>query len=368
MKCSFRCGFAAFAVVLAVAGPAVADDPKVSGGIEIGSRGCRAVVVQSEEAPWKAQSLNVFFETVVSTKLGIELARKGEISSIAATETAEKVKELFKVLTETYGLKPEMIYIAAGSSLADAQGLDLLKKAVKELVGKDIDVLTPAQEIIHAMKGLMPEDFMMKATYIDAGSNTVKYGVIVPGSANRLEEFRFDKSDGTVKFATAIRKDAKDKPFSESAANLAKAYEASLADMAAGNPGLSNRNDVLLSGGIVWAMVTISKPEYIRATHVRITAEDLARFRAILVKDEKKFPDVDTSKIAWPVLRTEADNEIQRVKDTFTMDQLIAGAEILNAMSRSFAFQNKKVYFTRQGATSWIASYAAEKAKAPAPK
>src|SRR5439155_170130 len=58
-------------------------------------------------------------------------------------------------------------------------------------------------------------------------------------------------------------------------------------------PGLTNRRHVFLSGGIVWAMVTLLKPEACDQPMVNVTVEDVDRFARLLRDSGGLFPDPD---------------------------------------------------------------------------
>jgi hypothetical protein len=89
------------------------------------------------------------------------------------------------------------------------------------------------------------------------------------------------------------------------------------------HPGLVTRKRVTMSGGTVWAMVTKT--------------------------------------------REQAAKEVQRVRDTFTTENLIAGAEILRGISRAFRpdQEQKTIYFPRDGYIAWIYAYVKRNALPP---
>src|SRR3954452_4807694 len=77
-------------------------------------------------------------------------------------------------------------------------------------------------------------------------------------------------------------------------------------------PGLTNRNSVFLSGGIVWALVTVVKPETIKNPLVRLTVADIEKFHQRLVKIPNVFPEPDLAAITDTKTREEADKDVQR--------------------------------------------------------
>jgi len=125
-------------------------------------------------------------------------------------------------------------------------------------------------------------------------------------------------------------------------------------------PGLINRQHVYLTGDIVWAMITLFYPED-RRTFIPITAEDILYFHHKVTRNPESLqallnPDL-TKKISNPKLRAEAEKEIESVRNTFSPKNLIAGAEILKAVTTEFNLSGKKVRFARYGYLAWILSY-----------
>src|SRR5262249_10977849 len=53
-----------------------------------------------------------------------------------------------------------------------------------------------------------------------------------------------------------------------------------------------------------------------------------------------------------------AESEMQRVKDAFTPDNMLAGAEILKSLSDVLKLRGRKGYFTRYGYIAWVSAYA----------
>lgn len=362
---------AVYAAVVAVvlllgSGPASAAAPDAKSGtvagVEIGLRGCRVVTVHVEQTPWKSPRVEVRYEKTVQTPLGLGLARTGELDPADVKQTVTEVARVVELLKTEHGLKPEQIHIAASGSLDGVPNLAELTDAVKTATGRPVTALTAEREVLYAMKGIMPDEYMKGAWYADLGAGKVKIGTYVAEGPTSLPEFRSCSVPGLVPFRERAKKRAADQQvtFAEAARREGDALVAEFDKAANANPALVNRKDVLLSGGAVWALTALTKPEEATAAYVPVSARDVSRFGELLRKSPDKFPEPDLSRIRWAAGRDAASAAAKRVGDTFTTEQLIAGAEILRAMSVAFKFETKSVYFPREGGRAWIATFAAE--------
>ena len=89
--------------------------------------------------------------------------------------------------------------------------------------------------------------------------------------------------------------------------------------------------------------------------------------RARPIEDSLVVPEPDLAAIANPKTREEAARDVQRVRDTFTTENLLAGAEIVRGITRAFRLEQrqKTVYFARDGYIAWIYAYVKESALQP---
>src|SRR5262249_7151300 len=136
--------------------------------------------------------------------------------------------------------------------------------------------------------------------------------------------------------------------------------EKPIAAAVAKNPNLLKRQRVYLSGGMVWAMVTLVKPDAGEESFVPLTVNDIENFHKLVTKDPTAFPKVDFDKVKDEKGRSQANKEVARVRDTYTPENLIAGSEILRALSNTLQFKDKQVFFPRFGYVAWIQSYVEE--------
>lgn len=121
-------------------------------------------------------------------------------------------------------------------------------------------------------------------------------------------------------------------------------------------PALKNRNSVFMLGGIVWAMVTLLYPEK-QDAFVKITHADIERFYRGIKETPEKFLNPDLSRIKDADKRKWAEKQIQAVKDTFSQENLLAGAYLLKGIADTLQTRGKDIYFSRYG--SWLWGYIA---------
>jgi hypothetical protein len=166
---------------------------------------------------------------------------------------------------------------------------------------------------------------------------------------------------GTVGFTVKAR----DKSKSDSLSFAAAAHQLSeseivdpLREKVDTHPGLLNRDRIYLSGGIVWAMVTILHPEMCEDPFVRISPEDIKEFQRRL-ENADSIPVPDLAAIREERVRNIAAEEVQRLKGgTFNKENLQAGTEILSGFTKALELEkSKSLYFLREGKTAWIVAY-----------
>src|SRR5262249_47258824 len=121
-------------------------------------------------------------------------------------------------------------------------------------------------------------------------------------------------------------------------------------------PGLLNRKRVYLTGGIAWAMATMLYPED-RQPFVSITPQDIALFAGKIARDSNSLLNPNLSRINDRELRQDVEKEFAAIRKTFSVQQLIAGAELLRIISTELNWQDKNIRFARFGNIGCILSY-----------
>ncbi len=333
------------------------------GGIEIGAKGVKAAVVDVTGGT-DGFNAKVLMSGTQNTTLTAGLATSGRFDADALKATAEAVAKFAGRMQNEFKVPSEAIHVVGSSGLfsalagkADAiqANQDALAGAVRETCGLKMRFVSAKREVELSIVGAVPPRQLATAVLLDVGSGNTKGGYREgTGYVSAAVPF------GSVTFADAVKKRG------EPAATvrqevLVPALKKALAD----KPELAKREQVYLSGGAIWAMATLVHPGD-RGAYVALTAEDVEAYRQLLLKTPGQFPAVDLGAIADEAIRREAQKELDSVKETFTPDQLLAGAEIIKAMADEIGFgKDKKVYFTRNGYLAWVVAYAVEKGSAP---
>jgi hypothetical protein len=93
-----------------------------------------------------------------------------------------------------------------------------------------------------------------------------------------------------------------------------------------------------------------------RSDFVALTPRDFDAFYKFLLENPKKLPDTDLNLIDNATTKMQATKDMERVRQTFSRDQLIAGVEILKALSETFELDNqeKQIVFARNAYIGWI--------------
>lgn len=360
---------------------------KIFGGIEIGSKGVKATVIEllNDEEGYSAKIL--FVETE-NTGITAGLDKSGKFSTDAIEETARSVKKFYLAMQEKLNVPIDNIFIIGSSGLT-AKNNDELQNRVTVLTGKPMAFINVDEEVKLTIAGLVPEKYSQISLLMDIGSGNTKGGYRVQQTASvqknkslvpdpKLHEPKDDTfvtvsvPYGTVTLSKAIgtinKQDAKS--YAEQADKIAtELIEIPLREQKQRKAGLVNRQKVYLSGGIVWAMATLMHPGN-RRNFVKLMPQDINSFYQMIVDNPTALLNQNLSKFFNTKSRVglknmkEAEQDLQKIKDTFTQENLIAGAKILQSLSSEFEFQNKQIYFARQGYIAWIFSYIADKALA----
>lgn len=350
--------------------PATTDPDETLGGIEIGSKGVKAIAVRISGAD-EGYDVKILYAEIINTTL-MQL-RDGKFTPEAVRDTTAAVHRFHQRMRQEYGLQPEQIHVVVSSGVVADNPQDLIAEVSKR-IGTTPIFLDIDSEVQLTIAGAIPKRYRVGRTWydnrsisvlIDIGSGNTKGGYQqirqVPIGRPEYDYVTWGITKGTVTFTTEVNKatgDATDyQTFAKRAQALSSAsLRAPLRSEVARKPGLINRKKVYLTGGIVWAMATLLYPED-RRSFVSLTTDDINQFynRAILNPDALLEPDL--SRITNAALRQEAEREVELVRNTFTPRNLIAGAEILRAVMTEMNLTGKRLLYARFGHLAWILSY-----------
>ncbi|MBS1791719.1 MAG: hypothetical protein JST85_28685 [Acidobacteria bacterium] len=345
------------------------------GGIEVGSKGIKATAIRAKEID-EGHSVKLIYAEVINTTL-MQL-KDNQFAPDAIRDTALAVTKLLAKMRDELKVPDAHISIVGSSGLKAENPQDLVK-AVRDRTGKQMSFLDVDSEVQLSIVGTIPQRYRSRdgvwkdnrgiSVLMDIGSGNTKGGYQLlrqlPTGTPDYDYVTVGIPKGTVSFTNEINQAVGDMgdqtDFIKKAKELAPiAIRTSLRKEMERKPGLVNRPRVYLSGGIVWAMATLLHPDDRRAL-VPITSEDIDAFYRKVTSDPdtlQKFLNPDLSKrITNGQLRAEAETELETVRNTFSPRNLIAGAEILKAVSSEFQLHQKRIRFARYSYLAWILSY-----------
>jgi len=340
-------------------------DNRLYGGIEIGSKGIKAIVVRFV-GDVDSDSTKLRQVGIANVGIMVEVAKTGRFSKEAIEDAGREVKKFYTEMIENDHVPIDHMCIVGSSGLQPASqtSKDELKDKIYSLTGQTITFIDSYTEIINSINGIIPVKYNNVSMLIDVGSGNTKGGYRVRRASYETKDDTYvtlSIPSGTVTFTDAIKKSTPDtnnvSTFVKQTDSLAdELISIPLRDQIDRKPGLLNRNRAYLSGGIVWAMTTLLHPEN-RRIYISITPQDINKFYDQVVNNSDGLLNPDLSKIADPEVREAAQQDIENIKSTFTPSNLIAGAKIMKALSTELRFQNKQLYFHRQSQIGWLFSY-----------
>ncbi len=348
--------------------PQSADE--LHGGIEVGSKGIKAIAIrvtgETDDYTVKVVYAEIINTTVVQT-------RNGLFTPEAIRDTANAIQQFYQRLKQDHRVPTENIHIAISSGVIGNNPQDLAAEITKR-TGQTATFLDVDTEVQLTIAGAIPKRFKLAQKWydnrsisvlIDVGSGNTKGGYqqqrqVAVGTAG-FDYVTWGIPKGTVTFTNEINKvageSADNKTFANAAVTLANdSIRSPLRSEIARKPGLLNRRKVYLSGGIVWAMATLLHPED-RRSFPALTVEDINTFYSRATTNAESLLEPDLSKITNAAVRQEAEREVESVRNTFTPKNIIAGAEILRALAVEMNLTGKRIYYVRYGHLAWILSY-----------
>jgi hypothetical protein len=259
---------------------------------------------------------------------------------------------------------------------------DPIEEKLKELEGaleavkKDVEMefVDEAKEIKYQIKRVVGKADSANALFVDVGSGATRGGY--QDSAGMVKIFN---GLGSKQYQGVVEAKVK-------AANGAQPFEAlapTLAEDELCTPfriqldkesGARSRQRIYLSGGIVWIMANYQKPEQGWVPDdrfVRLSHTDVRQFAEAMYNN--KAPEAPLKNVADRLddqqddeqkkMKEKMNEDVRNMRDKFSKDRarLIAGAEVLKALSKELDFKHKALLFDRDSQFAWFLQYVADK-------
>jgi serine/threonine protein kinase len=320
------------------------------GVVEIGSKGIKAAVIQ------ELDQLNEDGFKYKARDESIATRNTNASNPTAQDETVKAVSEVVQEIQKRFSVPCEQIVIYGSSGLAKkAPHKDKLTKAIQEATGRNMDFISAADEAKYVFDGVTPEWRRDAVITVDIGSGNTKGAFL----KDKKDYETYEVPVGTGDFSREIDQKRGDTSFVLAAEKQRKEVVIpQIRNVMQRKPALQNSPRIYLAGGISWALATLTHPcdpeqtvvrkEERVSSYTRLRAEDINTFYNNATRDRKTLfqPNLSTCK---PEQLKKVQKDIAKIqKDTFSENDLIAGAEILRAFSQELKFAEKdSIFFAR---------------------
>ncbi|UEG48883.1 tetratricopeptide repeat protein [Ferruginibacter lapsinanis] len=331
-------------------------------GIEIGAKGIKLSVIDVKLSKDREYGYTLKLDTAINTDAA-------SLSYQSEKETSDAVAILLDIINSRFKIPANKIYVVVSSGLR--QELDKYNKleyfeSIIRPKGMDVAIkitsITPEQEAELSVLGIIPQRHRFTAGQLDIGSGNTKGGYF---TANKIfEPITF--SLGTKSFQRLVESTAKG-DVNDFATMAEKLWNDSLSKYAirefVSKREIKLKDMLYLSGGIVWAIVSLQHPEKINDNYVEITPSEIATFKKEIVQNYDKLTHPDLTIIPSPEDVKAAGKNIGRVLKTFDQKAMVAGAIWLNHLMQEITTINpaKKIIYPKYGYVGWISGYIIKK-------
>lgn len=323
--------------------------------VELSTAGVRAVVV-----PVKDESPTILDRRFRSLNLG-EIGDASQ-TSFLIERTISAMKEHLEWLAEDPQLVPRKnVFVAIKSDVAEGDGLSDLIAQIKDEFSLPVQQISLTDEVTLLIEGVVPSAKLNTSAVVDVGGDAIRCGYRIVGSGALVtsNEVVLTPVPGPLTFYREAQKKslAEGVTLPESSKEL-RLEKVVLPLRARIRAGLRNRQEIFLSGDIAWALVTLLHPELADRPEVDLPYQEMEQFREqLLTQGDDIFSPSAT-------LSEQAQQDIARIRDTFSVDELISGADVLIGVSLAFRLneEGRTIHFSRRGSRAWLIGFALDKA------
>lgn len=335
-------------------------------GIEVGSKGIKISVIEIGRNAKKNGAFNILKDSSVNTDF---------ISFTDATfnATLKGFLGMYEKAVKEYKIPSKRIFTVISSGVKMQADKDNKTEWIKKLIdqfrlgtgepARQVDVVDVTREAKLSHLGIVPDSRRYSTFLIDIGSGNTKGGFF---PFDNTDDFKlFQLNWGTKSAANATEKrldgDAGLPNYNKQLQRVLAAAENSEIIYAVNSSGAYPLSDnIAVSGGIAWAVATLTHPEMIDNPIVSVSFDEVKRFCEKIYADPDSYSAVALSRdlgrtAEKEVIRT----EVGKVHKVFDQRSLMSGAGLLLKIMRQFesAFDTKHFYLVKNGQVGWVSAY-----------
>lgn len=335
-------------------------------GIEVGSKGVKMSMVEIGKNAQNSGAFNILKDTSVNTDF---------ISFTEPTfsSTLQAFYNLYTTAQNDYKIQNKKIFTVISSGVKMQAEKDEKTNWINNLIDsfklkinepeRKVVVIDVRQEAMLSHLGIVPEARRYSTFLIDIGSGNTKGGYFPYG--NLKDFYLFQLNWGTKSTVNATDKlcgDVKDLPnFNKQLSRVLAGAENSEIIYAVNSSGAYPLSDyIAFSGGIAWAVATLTHPELVDNSVIPVTFDEVKKFTESIYNNYSGFSETNLAKS----LTDESDKAAimkaaKTVHGVFDQKALIAGSGLLLKIMRQFAsiYETKQFYLVKNGQVGWISAY-----------
>jgi hypothetical protein len=335
-------------------------------GIEVGSKGVKMSIIEVGKNAKSSGALAILKDTSVNTDF---------ITFTDATfsATLNGLSGLYNKALKDYQIPSEKIFTVLSSGVKMQAEKDQKTAWMHRLIDsfrvkinepmRRVEIVDVMQEARLSHLGIVPDARRYTTFLIDIGSGNTKGGFFPFGNTSDFKLFQ-------VNWGTKSTTNETDKRCEEdkSLANfnkqlykvLAAAENAEIIYAVNASGAYPLSDNIAVSGGIAWAIATLTHPELIDNPVVSVSFDEIRKFSEKLYSN---FPVYAASFLAGNINRPNEKEavmkEVTRVHQVFDQKSLMAGCGLLLKIMRQFesAFDTKHFYLVKNGQVGWVSAY-----------
>ena len=320
---------------------------KTYGGIEIGIKAVKMSVITVEDAEDDEYEVKDYwvenFEKTAIISKDTNLTPKG-IDSISAM-----VQKNFEKMILKYKIDRKNFYIIADSGIGAATNSDILTQKIKLLTNTNLTIISDTEEAKLLLKGCIPRKKYSNSMILDIGSaNTIGGYMGVVKGEDVFHPLTLDL--GSITLTEIINQKSTDKTidkFNELSFNHLPTLKENFSKMFKKDPESINRPNIFFTGGASWAFYTLFYGIKAEKNFNEIKHEDILYQKSVV---ENNFRKIENDALTNPIM--------QKVLKVYSQKNIISSLNmLLVALEEIPDYENKKIYFAKNGQIAWFVSY-----------
>lgn len=338
----------------------------VYSGIEVGSKGVKMSVIEVGKNAKSSGALAILKDSSVNTDFIT-------FSDETFSATLNGLTGLFNKAVKDYQIPSSKIFTVLSSGVKMQAEKDQKTQWMQRLIDsfrvrinepqRQVEVVDVLQEARLSHLGIVPDSRRYTTFLIDIGSGNTKGGFFPYGNTKDFKLFQVNWGTKSTTNETDKRceNDKSLANFNKQLFRVLAAAENSEIIYAVNASGAYPLSDnIAVSGGIAWAIATLTHPELIDNPVVSVTFDEIRKFAEKLYTN---FPVYSASFLAGNINRANEKDavikEVTRVHQVFDQKSLMAGCGLLLKIMRQFesAFDTKHFYLVKNGQVGWVSAY-----------